>query len=67
MYPVLDVEHSPMSPVAMPLLFSSTQAVDWNKALKWEKLQQANFKLNGIKKIDESVVSKDFMLMVGTD
>ena len=56
-----------MSPVAMPLLFSSTQAVDWNKALKWEKLQQANFKLNGIKKIDESVVSKDFMLMVGTD
>lgn len=55
-YPPLDVDHSPMSP-SMPSLFSSTQAMDLSLAMRWEKLQQANFKLNGIKRIDESVVS----------
>ena len=45
-----------MSPMAMPLVFSSTQAVDCSQAMHWEVLQQANFKLNGIMKIDESVV-----------
>jgi len=55
-YPPNDVDHSPVSP-ALPSLLQSSQEVDLSKALKWSKLQQANFKLNGIKIIDQSVVS----------
>ena len=41
----------------MPGPFSPSLAADLSKAMVWEKLQQANFKLNGIKKLDQSVVS----------
>ena len=53
-YPSSDVDHPSTT---MPLIFSSTKVPDLAQALHWEKLRQANFKLNGIKEIDESVVS----------
>jgi len=53
----LDVVHSPSTVASALPPFSSTQALDLTDAMHWERLEQANFKLNGIKRIDESVVS----------
>lgn len=35
---------------------SHSPSLDLNKAYTWSALTQANFKLNGLKKIDESMV-----------
>ncbi len=58
MYPPREVDQSPVSP-SLPSLLLSAQEVDLSRALRWTKLQQANFKLNGIKAIDQSVVSRE--------
>ena len=52
-YPAADVEHT-MS--ASTISLRSLVQIDFSAALKWEKLKQANFKLNGLKRIDESMV-----------
>ena len=55
-YPATDVEHT-MS--ASTISLRSLVQVDFSAAIKWEKLKQANFKLNGLKRIDESMVRVD--------
>ena len=52
-YPVSDVEHT-VSGSSVSL--RSLVQVDFSSALKWVHLKQANFKLNGLKRIDESMV-----------
>ena len=52
-YPANDVEHQA---AASTVSLRSLLQVDFNAALKWSELKQANFKLNGLKRIDESMV-----------
>ena len=52
-YPAADVEHTIS---ASTISLRSLVQIDFSAALKWEKLKQANFKLNGLKRIDESMV-----------
>ena len=52
-YPANDVEHATS---ASTISLRSLVQIDFSAALKWEKLKQANFKLNGLKRIDESMV-----------
>ena len=52
-YPANDVEHTTS---ASTISLRSLVQIDFSAALKWEKVKQANFKLNGLKRIDESVV-----------
>ena len=66
MYPPTDIEYFndtsmfeappnyvPATKPAVP----SPSVPDYSKALKWEHLKHANFKLNQLKKIDTSLVS----------
>ena len=52
-YPANDVEHTTS---ASTISLRSLVQIDFSTALKWENLKQANFKLNGLKRIDESMV-----------
>ena len=52
-YPANDVEHTTS---ASTISLRSLVQIDLSAALKWENLKQANFKLNGLKRIDESMV-----------
>ena len=52
-YPANDVEHTTS---ASTISLRSLVQIDFSAALKWENLKQANFKLNGLKRIDESMV-----------
>ena len=54
-YPANDVEHTT---TASTISLRSLVQIDFSAALKWEKLKQANFKLNGLKRIDESMVKE---------
>lgn len=63
-YPSTDVEHSdeasmfeaPPNYVPMPTPKPSSSAPDYSRALKWKNLRHANFKLNQLTVIDDSLV-----------
>ena len=61
-YPANDVEHATS---ASTISLRSLVQIDFNAALRWKKLKQANFKLNGLKRIDESVVRREGEREVG--
>lgn len=60
-YPASDIEHQT---TASSVSLRSLLQVDFNAALKWSNLKQANFKLNGLKRIDESMVRRENLLGV---
>ena len=53
-YPATDIEHTT---AASTVSLRSLVQVDFSAAQRWTQLKQANFKLNGLKRIDESLVS----------
>ena len=53
-YPATDIEHTTS---ASTVSLRSLVQVDFSAALRWTQLKQANFKLNGLRRIDESLVS----------